>query len=94
MQIGKLYHAIGNVWASAMMAFIALAGVPIPYIFWRYGPYIRRNSKYAPGHAPAKQPDEDQVEADARLELDRIESIRETEEEREAHLTADPSHKA
>lgn len=85
---------MGNVWASALMGFIALAGVPIPYIFWRYGPYIRRHSKYAPGHVPSKTPDTDEEEADARLELDRIESIRETEQEREQREIADPHRKA
>jgi len=85
---------MGNVWASALMGFIALIGVPIPYIFWKYGPYIRRNSKYAPGHSTTKAPDADQLDADARLALDRIESIRENEEERERQMIADPSRKA
>jgi hypothetical protein len=85
---------MGNVWASALMGFIALLGVPIPYIFWKYGPYIRRNSKYAPGHKHSQNPDEDEVDADARLDLDRIESIRENEEERQRQIIADPSRKA
>lgn len=84
---------MGNVYASLLMACLALAGVPIPYIFWKYGPYIRRNSKYAPGHAPAETPDEAQEDADLRLRLERQESIREAEEARQHREGVDPQHK-
>lgn len=34
----------------AVLAFVAMAFVPVPFLFTRYGPYLRRKSKYAPTH--------------------------------------------
>ncbi|KAF7729664.1 hypothetical protein EC973_004037 [Apophysomyces ossiformis] len=43
--IGYMYHGMGNQWASTLLAFISLAIVPIPFAFYRYGPYVRSRSK-------------------------------------------------
>ncbi|KAJ5084927.1 hypothetical protein NUU61_009506 [Penicillium alfredii] len=42
-----LYHNLGIHWASCIPAFLALACVPFPFIFYRYGPTIRRKCRYA-----------------------------------------------
>ena len=31
-----------------VLAFLALACAPLPFLFYRYGPYLRRNSRYIP----------------------------------------------
>lgn len=42
-----MYHNLGIHWASCIPAFLAVACVPFPFIFYRYGPQIRRRCKYA-----------------------------------------------
>jgi hypothetical protein len=42
-----MYHNLGIHWASCVPAFLALACCPFPFIFYRYGPAIRRKCKYA-----------------------------------------------
>ena len=42
-----MYRNLGIHWASCVPAFLALACCPFPFIFYRYGPAIRRKCKYA-----------------------------------------------
>jgi multidrug resistance protein len=42
-----MYHNLGIHWASCIPAFLSLACVPFPFIFYRYGPAIRQKCKYA-----------------------------------------------
>lgn len=43
----NMYDALGIHWASSIPAFLALACVPFPFLFYRYGPAIRKRCKYA-----------------------------------------------
>ncbi|CRK31647.1 hypothetical protein BN1708_015998 [Verticillium longisporum] len=43
----NMYDDLGIHWASTIPAFLALACVPFPYLFWRYGKTIRLKCKYA-----------------------------------------------
>ncbi|TFK51411.1 MFS general substrate transporter [Heliocybe sulcata] len=43
-----MYHNLGTQWASSLVAFLALACVPLPFMFYRYGARIRSMSKRAP----------------------------------------------
>lgn len=42
-----MYNRLGIHWASMIPAFLALACAPFPYIFYCYGPGIRKRCKYA-----------------------------------------------
>ncbi|KAJ6104794.1 hypothetical protein N7523_011114 [Penicillium sp. IBT 18751x] len=42
-----MFENLGIHWASCVPAFLSLACVPFPFIFYRYGPRIRRKCKYA-----------------------------------------------
>jgi hypothetical protein len=42
-----MYHNLGIHWASCVPAFLSLACVPFPFLFYRYGPAIRRRCKFA-----------------------------------------------
>jgi multidrug resistance protein len=42
-----LYEALGNIWATALLAFIALALAPFPFLFFYYGPQIRARSRFS-----------------------------------------------
>ncbi|KAI4085887.1 MAG: hypothetical protein LQ344_008047 [Seirophora lacunosa] len=42
-----MYDRLGIHWASSIPAFLALACVPFPFLFYKYGPAIRMRCKYA-----------------------------------------------
>ena len=42
-----MYDGLGIHWASSIPAFLALACVPFPFLFFKYGPAIRRRCKFA-----------------------------------------------
>jgi hypothetical protein len=42
-----MYQNLGIQWASSIPAFLALACVPMPFLFYRFGKVIRARSKYA-----------------------------------------------
>ncbi|KAG4415694.1 hypothetical protein IFR04_011151, partial [Cadophora malorum] len=43
----QMYEKLGYDWATALLAFITLAMVPFPYIFFKYGKKIRGQSRFA-----------------------------------------------
>lgn len=43
----QMYDALGIHWASTVPAFLALACVPFPFLFYKYGPAIRSKCKFA-----------------------------------------------
>lgn len=47
----QMYHRLGYEWATTLMAFISLACVAIPFMFYFFGARIRKRSKYA--YSPA-----------------------------------------
>ncbi|KAI9880870.1 MAG: MFS siderochrome iron transporter 1 [Pleopsidium flavum] len=42
-----MYNSLGIHWASSIPAFLALACVPFPFLFYKYGPAIRKRCKFA-----------------------------------------------
>ncbi|KIY69283.1 MFS general substrate transporter [Cylindrobasidium torrendii FP15055 ss-10] len=44
----QMYHGLGINWASTLIGLIALVLAPIPFLFYKFGPRIRQNSKFAP----------------------------------------------
>ncbi|KAL8899770.1 MAG: hypothetical protein Q9192_001405 [Flavoplaca navasiana] len=43
-----MFNGLGVQWAGSLLGFVALALVPIPVIFWKYGARIRARSTFAP----------------------------------------------
>ncbi|KAK8086134.1 multidrug resistance protein [Apiospora phragmitis] len=43
----QMYERLGYQWASSLLAFLTVAMMPFPYLFFRYGRQIRKHSKYA-----------------------------------------------
>jgi len=41
-----LYNNLGYGWGNSLLGFIALAFVPVPILFLKFGERIRQNSKY------------------------------------------------
>lgn len=42
-----MYTKLGVAWASSTLAFISVAFIPIPFVLYRYGEWIRHKSKHA-----------------------------------------------
>lgn len=42
-----MYDGLGIHWASSLPGFLALACIPLPFIFYKYGAAIRKKCKYA-----------------------------------------------
>jgi multidrug resistance protein len=51
----QMYHRLGIHWASSIPAFLALACLPFPFLFMRYGEGIRSRCKYAAKAAAFKK---------------------------------------
>jgi len=43
----QMYERLGDQWATSLLAFLTVAMMPFPYIFFRYGKRIRGKSRYA-----------------------------------------------
>lgn len=42
-----MFNNLGIHWASSIPAFLALACIPFPFLFYKFGPVIRKRCKYA-----------------------------------------------
>ncbi|TPX07085.1 uncharacterized protein E0L32_010980 [Thyridium curvatum] len=42
----QMYDKLGIDWASSLLGFVALLLLPIPWVLFRYGPFIRSKSQY------------------------------------------------
>ena len=42
----KMYATLGLGWGNSLLAFIALAMCPIPYVFFRFGERIRKSERF------------------------------------------------
>ena len=51
----QMYRNLGIHWASSIPAFLALMCVPFPFLFFHYGPAIRKRCKFAREAAEAMQ---------------------------------------
>lgn len=78
-----MYQNLGIHWASSIPAFLAVACVPFPFLFYKYGPTIRKRCKYAAQsdafmHKLQEQaqqdPESEQDEAEAEEKFDRTEA--------------------
>ncbi|KAI0884794.1 putative bicyclomycin resistance protein [Annulohypoxylon maeteangense] len=43
----QMYQKLGYQWGSSLLAFLTVAMMPFPYLFFRYGKQIRKNSRFA-----------------------------------------------
>lgn len=75
----QMYENLGVDWASSLFGFLAIAMMPIPWIFSKYGPYLRKASKFNRQIAAAQagsRSEADDAESIAELELSRTLSYR------------------
>ncbi|KAF7717493.1 MFS-type transporter [Penicillium ucsense] len=79
-----MYSNLGIHWASTIPAFLALACVPFPFLFYKYGAAIRKRCKFAAQseafmrkiqqQAASSPSDEEENEADDETKFDRTEA--------------------
>ena len=43
----KMYQNLGTAWATSLLGFLTLVLVPAPFLFYKYGEQLRRNSRFA-----------------------------------------------
>lgn len=98
-----MYENLGLNWAASIPAFLSVLCVPMPFVFWKYGPAIRARCKYAAEAAEfmkkmAGQSEEDDTAEDdsGTQSEDAVEKAKEGEEEREEeiHEAIDYSYEA
>ncbi|TGZ77077.1 MFS general substrate transporter [Ascodesmis nigricans] len=46
--VSKMYRDMKPEWASSTLGFVALAFIPVPWLFWKYGHKLRERSKFKP----------------------------------------------
>jgi MFS transporter, DHA1 family, multidrug resistance protein len=44
----QMFEEMGINWASTLIGGIAFVLAPMPFVFYKYGPWIRQKSKFAP----------------------------------------------
>lgn len=42
----QMYEGMGIQWATTFLALIACAMIPVPFILYKYGPYLRSKSSF------------------------------------------------
>ncbi|KAF8319781.1 MFS general substrate transporter [Clavulina sp. PMI_390] len=47
----SMFDKLGVGWGNSVLALVALAFLPAPYLFYTYGSLMREHSKFAKGHA-------------------------------------------
>jgi hypothetical protein len=79
----QMYSALGIHWASSIPAFLALACLPFPFLFYKYGAPIRMKCKYAKqAHEAMVQMNKaEEDSSDRELEDEKPETERDLEEE-------------
>ncbi|KFY41334.1 hypothetical protein V494_03052 [Pseudogymnoascus sp. VKM F-4513 (FW-928)] len=45
--VPPMFHSLGNDWAFSVLAIVSVLNIPIPFVFWFYGPKIREMGKYS-----------------------------------------------
>ena len=43
-----MFNNLGVNWAGSLLGFLAVAFLPIPFLFYIFGERLRKNSSYAP----------------------------------------------
>ena len=83
-----MYESLGNQWASSIPAFLALACVPFPFLFYKYGEQIRMKCEYAAEAASVLKRMREMQDAPATEDQAFEEAEEEQQERRQSHAMA------
>lgn len=60
-----MFHKLGVDWAGSLLGFLAVAFMPIPFLFYIFGERLRKMSSYAPTEfGVPKKSDEEAQDSD------------------------------
>lgn len=59
-----MFHNLGVEWAGSLLGFLAVAFLPLPFLFYKYGERLRKMSRHAPTDFAIPQHDTTDEEAD------------------------------
>ncbi|KAA1471222.1 MFS general substrate transporter [Dentipellis sp. KUC8613] len=77
-----MFKALGDEWACSIFGFLALACMPVPPLFWKYGKAIRARSAFA-----WKEPEDENQGSDT-VATSEVTTIREREKDKDSSLDA------
>lgn len=60
---GDMYKALDPRWASTVLGLLAVVMIPIPFVLQRYGPFLRRKSKYCPSDESVNEKQDSQCDS-------------------------------
>jgi multidrug resistance protein len=89
-----MYNDLGIHWASSIPAFLALACVPFPFLFYKYGPAIRARCNFAAESEEFMRKLKRQEQDEANLENQRNASTEEDQGEDDSTHTLTPARSA
>ncbi|TFY71750.1 hypothetical protein EVG20_g1245 [Dentipellis fragilis] len=75
-----MFKALGDEWACSIFGFLALACMPVPPLFWKYGRSIRARSAFA-----WKEPADENQDSDT-VDISEVTTIREREKDKGSDL--------
>ena len=79
-----MFEKLGVDWAGSLLGFLAVAFLPIPFLFYIYGERLRKMSKYAPTDlSNKKSDDEESQQGSGGADAERSPNEEEKEEEEE-----------
>lgn len=55
-----MFDTLGVDWAGSLLGFLAVAFLPIPFLFYAFGPRLRKMSKYAPTDLKVPKKDDEE----------------------------------
>ncbi|WVQ79622.1 hypothetical protein IAT38_001722 [Cryptococcus sp. DSM 104549] len=73
----QMYTTLGLHWAGTLVACLSLACAPMPFLFYKYGAFLRRKSRYAPSSPlTAKQEADETPEQREEEQHDELRKVR------------------
>lgn len=57
-----MFHKLGVDWAGSLLGFLAVAFMPIPFLFYIFGARLRKMSSYAPTDLDAPQKGDEEAQ--------------------------------
>ncbi|EHL02914.1 putative Uncharacterized transporter [Glarea lozoyensis 74030] len=89
----QMFHRLGVDWAGSLLGFLAVAFLPIPFLFYKYGEKLRKKSSYAPTDFGKQQApvDEESTDANNDAEFDDDDHTRRNTEVEGEHEKIEPA---
>ena len=61
-----MFHNLGVAWAGSLLGFLAIAFLPIPFLFYTFGERLRKLSKHEPTEFAIKPQNDEESKSEER----------------------------